>query len=131
MKRSRAMHLMCSRSERPEDSIDIDQWKVLIACASTTPDTKGALVSRRCFILVHILTPLGWLGYGSPGRRTGLPQSLSKSALWKHCILTYGALLIDILTIEKDWSQWLFVFSEKDRNTGCKAPKNTKESHCG
>jgi len=43
MKRGPAMHLMGSHSGSGEDSIDIDQGKVLIVCAPTTLDTKESL----------------------------------------------------------------------------------------
>lgn len=49
---------------------------------------KGALVSRRHFILVHILTPQGQHGYGSLGTTARLLWSLSHTAstFWNHHI---------------------------------------------
>lgn len=105
---------------------------MLIACAPARLDTKGALVSRRYFILVHILTPLGWVGYGSPGTKQDY-HNVSLNLPSASTAFSHAALLIYIyiLTTEKDRSQCLFVLSWQARNTGWRRTKIRKESLCG
>lgn len=92
---------------------------------------KGAPVSRRHFILVHIPTPMGqpglWLS-GEPEQdycdRSHTHTHMLNLLLWNHHMhfnMLYSIetnSLAHVLTIEKDPSQWSFVFSEKNKKTG-------------
>lgn len=90
-------------------------------------------MSRRHFILVHILTPMGQPGLWLSGERseiTAIALTHAESPLWNRHTDTYtppqavqhrntltGTLA---LTIEKDPSQWSFVLREKNKKTGYK-----------